>query len=447
MSFDASEFVPSRRTFLRGLGTAVSLPMLESLIPGRSFAAAAPRSPMRMAFLFVPNGVHMPSWTPEAEGADYKLSPALESLAPVREKLLVLSGLAQTKARANGDGGGDHARCAATFLTGMQAYKTDGKDTRVGTSVDQVAAQHLGKQTRFASLELGCEAGKLAGSCDTGYSCAYSSNISWRTPTTPAVKEVNPRLVFERLFGKGNAADQAQSRAKREAERLSILDLVADDASRIRKKLGGTDRLKLDEYLDGVREIERRIELPQDELYQEDEIVAPRGIPSDYGKHVQLMGDLMTLAFQTDQTRICSFMFANAGSGKTYPMLDIKEGHHYLSHHRDDKEKVEKIAKISKYHVELLSHILQRLDATPDGEGSLLDHTMLIYGSGIGDGNRHTHHDLPILLAGGGCGTLDSGRHIVYPKETPLMNLYLTMLDRAGAKVDSLGDSTGLLAV
>jgi len=447
MSFEPSQYVPTRRTFLRGLGTAVSLPMLESLLPGRAFASAAPKSPLRMAFLFVPNGVHMPSWTPETSGTDYKLSSALESLAPVRKKLLVLSGLAQTKARANGDGGGDHARCAATFLTGMQAYKTDGKDTRVGTSIDQVAAQHIGKNTRFASLELGCEAGKLAGSCDTGYSCAYSSNISWRSPTTPAVKEVNPRLVFERLFGKGNAADQAQSRAKREAERLSILDLVADDATRLRKKLGGTDRLKLDEYLDGVREIERRIDLPQDELYQENEIVAPSGIPSDYGKHVQLMGDLMTLAFQTDQTRVCSFMFANAGSSKSYPMLDIKEGHHYLSHHRDDEEKVAKIAKISHYHVELLSHILQRLDSTPDGEGTLLDHTMLLYGSGIGDGNRHTHHDLPILLAGGGCGSLSSGRHIVYPKETPLMNLYLTMLDKAGVEVDSLGDSTGLLAV
>jgi len=398
-----------------------------------------------MAFLFVPNGVHMPSWTPQAEGANYELPPALQSLEPVREKLLVLSGLAQTKSRANGDGPGDHARCAATFLTGEQAYKTDGKDTRVGTSVDQVAAQQFGQHTRFASLELGCEAGKLTGNCDSGYSCAYSSNISWRSPTTPATKEVNPQLVFERLFGSGNAADRAQSRAKRDAERKSILDMVADDAVRLRKQLSGTDRQKLDEYLESVREIERRVDHPQDTLFVEGGVVPPRGIPTDYGKHVELMGDLMTLAFQTDQTRICSFMFANAGSSKTYPVLGIKEGHHFLSHHQNDEEKVAKIAKISRYHVELLAGILKRLDSTPDGEGTLLDNTMLVYGSGIGDGNRHTHHDLPILLAGRGGGTLNTGRHIAYPKETPLMNLYLSMLHHAGAKVDSLGDSTGLL--
>ncbi|NOY29751.1 MAG: DUF1552 domain-containing protein, partial [Planctomycetes bacterium] len=435
----------TRRTFLRGLGTTLSLPMLESLLPARAFAAATATPPLRMAFLFVPNGVHMPSWTPTTEGADFELPPALESLAPVREKLLVLSGLAQTKARANGDGAGDHARSTATFLTGAQAFKTDGKDTRVGISVDQVAAQQLGHHTRFASLELGCEAGKLSGGCDSGYSCAYSSNISWRSPTTPAAKEVNPRLVFERLFGGGSKADQSQSRAKRDAERKSILDLVADDAGRLRRQLGGSDRLKLDEYLDGVREIELRIDRPQGELISEGEVIPPRGIPADYGEHVQLMGDLMTLAFQADQTRICSFMFADAGSNQTYPMLDIQEGHHSLSHHQNDEEKVSKIAKISRYHVDLLAAILKRLDSTPDGEGTLLDHTMLVYGSGIGDGNRHTHHDLPILLAGGGCGTLNTGRHIVYPEETPLMNLYLTMLQQAGVTVDSLGDSTGVL--
>lgn len=435
----------SRRTFLRGLGTALSLPLLESLLPTSVLASAAPKSPLRLAFLFVPNGVHMPDWTPASEGADYLLTPTLEPLAPVREKLLVLSGLAQTKARANGDGAGDHARCCATFLTGEQAYKTDGKNTRVGVSVDQVAAQQLGHYTRFPSLELGCEAGKLTGDCDSGYSCAYSSNISWRSETTPAAKEVNPRLVFERIFGSGSAADRAESRTKRDAQRKSILDLVADHARQMRKRLSGSDRQKLDEYLDGVRTIEQRIDQPQDEFHLADDLKPPPGIPTDYGQHVQLMGDLMTLAFQTDQTRICSFMLANAGSGKTYPTLGISEGHHYLSHHQNDKEKVAKIAKINRYHIELLAYVLQRLDNTAEGDGTLLDNTMLVYGSGISDGNRHQHHDLPILLAGGGCGALNMGRHVVYPTETPLMNLYLSMLHKAGVSVDSLGDSTGVL--
>jgi len=436
---------PTRRKFLRGLGTAMSLPFLESLVPTRAFAATAPQPPLRLAFFFVPNGVHMPDWTPTAEGRDFELPATLAPLAPVRDKLLVLSGLAHDKAKANGDGAGDHARCAATFLTGTQAVKTAGKDTRVGTSVDQVAAAQLGHQTKFASLELGCEAGKSSGNCDSGYSCAYSSNISWRTPTTPATKEVNPKLVFERLFGGGSAADQSQSRAKRDAQRKSILDLVADDASQLRHKLGKSDRVKLDEYLDGVREIEKRIDQPQGDLFMEGQVVAPRGIPADYGQHVQLMGDLMTLAFQTDQTRICSFMLAGAGSNKTYSTLDIKEGHHYLSHHQNDEEKVAKIAKINHYHIQLLAEVLQRLDSTADGEGTLLDNTMLVYGSGIGDGNRHKHHDLPILVAGNGQGAFNTGRHVRYAENTPLMNLYLTMLQHAGVQVDSLGDSTGTL--
>jgi len=423
----------------------MSLPFLESLVPTGAFASTAQQPPLRMAFLFVPNGIHMPNWTPTAEGNDFELPSTLAPLAPVREKLLILSGLTQDKARANGDGAGDHARCAATFLTGVQAVKTIGKDTRVGISVDQVAASHLGGHTKFPSIEIGCEAGKSSGDCDSGYSCAYSSNISWRTPTTPATKEVNPSLLFERLFGGGKAVDRRQSRAKRDAERKSILDLVANDARQLRRRLGKWDRLKLDEYLDGVREIEKRINQPQGDLFVEGQIVPPRGIPADYGRHVQLMGDLMTLAFQTDQTRICSFMFADAGSGKTYPVLDIKEGHHYLSHHQNDKEKIEKIAKINLYHTQLLAYILSRLDNTPEGEGTLLDNTLLVYGSGIGDGNRHNHDDLPILVAGNGQGAISTGRHIRYKNGTPLMNLYLTMLQQAGVKVDALGDSTGTL--
>ena len=437
--------IQNRRTFLRGLGTALSLPWFESLATANSLASTAANPPLRMAFLFVPNGIHMPDWTPTTEGSDFELPTTLAPLEPVREKLLVISGLAHDKAKANGDGAGDHARCAATFLTGEQAYKTAGKDTRVGISVDQVAATQLGHLTKFPSLELGCEAGRLTGNCDSGYSCAYSSNISWRTETTPATKEINPRLVFNRLFGQGTAEEQSQSRAKRDAERKSILDLVADDARQLHRQLGKWDRQKLEEYLDGVREIEKRIDLPQGDLFVEGELIPPRGVPADYGQHVKLMGDLMTLAFQTDQTRICSFMFAGAGSGKSYPMLDIKEGHHYLSHHQNDEEKIAKIAKINHYHVELLSYILQRLDSTKEGEYTLLDNTMLVYGSGIGDGNRHNHNELPILVAGGGQGAFTTGRHIRYAKDTPLMNLYLSMLQHAGVNVDALGDSTGIL--
>ncbi len=435
----------NRRTFLRGLGTALSLPFLEGLAPARAFASTASQPPLRMAFLFVPNGIHMPNWTPVAEGRHFELPPTLAPLAPVRDKLLILSGLAHDKARPNGDGPGDHARSAATFLTGTQAVKTAGKDTRVGISVDQVAAKFLGRTTKLPSLELGCEAGRLSGDCDNGYSCAYSSNISWRTPSNPTTKEINPRLVFERLFGGGSTIDRSQSQAKRNAERISILDLVADDARQLRRRLGKWDQQKLDEYLNGVREIEKQITQPQSELFLEGEVVPPRGIPANYGQYVQLMGDLMALAFQTDQTRVCTFMFANAGSGNTYPMLDVKEGHHYLSHHQNDEEKIEKIAKINLYHVQLLAHVLQRLNSTPDGEGTLLDNTMLVYGSAIGDGNLHNHDDLPILVAGGGQRAFNTGRHIRYQEETPLMNLYLTMLNQAGVQLDSLGDSTGLL--
>lgn len=425
----------------------MALPWLPSAAPRSAWAAAAKAAgpPLRMAFLYVPNGAHMQTWTPETEGAGFTLPATLRPLEAFQEKLLVLSGLTADKARPNGDGAGDHARSAAAFLTGAQAEKTDGKGIRAGVSVDQLAAETLGAGTRFESLVLGCEQGRNAGGCDSGYSCAYSNNISWRSPTTPAGKEVNPRLLFDRLFGAGSRSQQAQSRAKRELEQKSILDLVSSDAQRLRRGLAGHDAHKLDEYLTGVREIEKRLDQPADELFVDGQMTRPRGIPADYASHVRLMGDLMAVAFQADLSRVATLMLANEGSSKTYPTLDIREGHHDLSHHQGDPAKQEKIAQINRFHIDQFAYLLGKLNAVREGDGTLLDNTVLVYGSGISDGNAHNHDNLPILVAGGGRGAIAGGRHVRYPGETPLMNLYLSMLQMAGVKMNAIGDSTGPL--
>ncbi|MCC6491960.1 MAG: DUF1552 domain-containing protein [Pirellulales bacterium] len=435
-----------RRSFLRGLGVAMAAPFMESALPRSLWAASAQRAagPLRLAFLFIPNGAHMPAWTPEAEGADFTLPATLKPLAKVRQKLVVLSGLAHDAGWDHGDGAGDHARSAATFLTGVHPVKTDGKGIRAGISVDQVAAERIGKTTPFASLELGCEEGRLAGNCDSGYSCAYSNNISWRSPSEPAGKEVNPRQLFDRLFGCGPAEGQTQSRAQRDLERKSVLDLVQEDAAALRRRLGGSDVRKLDEYLAGVREIERRIDGA--ELLGDDRRLArPKGIPDDYAEHARLMGDLLAVAFQSDLTRVASWMLANEGSNRSYREIEVAEGHHSLSHHQGDAEKQAAIAKINRYHVEQLAYFLERLDAIDEGGGTLLDNTMVVYGGGLGDGNAHNHDDLPVVLAGRGGGAIAGGRHLRYPKGTPLMNLYASMLHAAGVDADALGDSTGLL--
>lgn len=438
-----------RRTVLKGLGTAMALPFFESMSPawaspGRPEVEAPPN---RMAFFYVPNGVHMPDWTPLKEGAEYRLPATLEPLAPYREKLNVLSGLTLDKARANGDGPGDHARSVAAFLTGVQPYKTNGADIRAGMSIDQIAAEKVGDRTRFASIELGCERGAQSGNCDSGYSCAYSSNLSWRSESTPMLKEINPKLVFERLFSTHRAGETAESRGKRDLYDKSILDFVLDDAARLKGKLGRTDRRKLDEYLTSVREVERRIEYSGKAATGElNGIEAPAGVPEDYGEHVRLMFDCLLLAFQTDVTRIATFMYANAGSNRSYRSIDVPEGHHDLSHHGGDRNKHIKIAKINQFHIEQFAYLLEKMSTIQEGDGTLLDHVMLVYGSGIGDGNRHNHDDLPVLLAGKGGGTIQSGRHIRYPKDTPLTNLYVSMLDRIDASAEAVGDSTGSLA-
>jgi hypothetical protein len=440
----------TRRTVLRGLGTAIALPLLDSMLPTLSStarAAGAPAAPVRMAFVYVPNGKHMQDWTPAGEGESFELPSTLEPLAGLKGEFCILSGLTQKKADANGDGGGDHARALATFLTGCQARKTHGADIRAGVSVDQVAAGEVGRYTRFASLELGCDAGQQSGNCDSGYSCAYSSNISWKSESTPMAKEVNPRLAFERLFTNGRPGESAEARGKRERYSKSVLDFVRDDAQSLRTKLGLSDQRKLDEYLTAVRELETRV-ARADKAGAADPVAgfAPAGIPQDYGEHIRLMEDLMVLAFQGDVTRISTMVMANEGSNRSYPFIDVPDGHHDLSHHGGDAKKHEKIKKINRFHITQFAHLLERLKSVKEGEGTLLDNCMIVYGSGIGDGNAHNHDNLPILLAGRGAGTIKPGRHVKYETGTPLNNLFLSMLGRVGVRCDVLGDSTGRLA-
>jgi hypothetical protein len=440
-----TQFRVSRRTLLRGLGVSLALPLWESLPSCVAASVGATGHPLRSAFIFVPNGVHPSDWTPKTTGFGFRLPYILEPLVNVQEDVLVLSGLTHDKGRANGDGPGDHARSASVFLTGAQPRKTAGANIRSGISVDQVAAQAVGKETRFASLELGCERGRGAGSCDSGYSCAYSSNISWAGESSPMGKETNPRAVFDRMFADQNAAPTDLAAARRRALKLSILDFVGEDARRLQTKLAANDNRKLDEYLTGVREIEQRIQRAESSTSGDVTYHGPSGTPRDYGEHVRLICDMIVLAFQTDTTRIATFMFANAASNRSYRPIGVSDGHHELSHHRGDAKKLDKIRKINRFHVTQLAYLLEKLRAIPEGDGSLLDNCMICYGSAISDGNRHNNENLPILLAGRGGGTIDPGRHVRYEQETPMCNLFLSMLDRIGAPTDSIGDSTGRL--
>ena len=437
----------SRRTVLRGLGVSLALPWLEAMVPASVLAADAVKSPTRMAFLYVPNGVMMESWTPAKEGADFELPKTLLPLKGVREDLTVLTGLTADKARPNGDGPGDHARAMSAFLTGAQPKKTAGANIKVGVSVDQHVAQKVGKATKFASLEIGCEGGRQAGNCDSGYSCAYSSTIAWRTESSPVAKETNPRLVFERLFGNGKGLD---AKAYRESGyKRSLLDFVAEDAKDLKRQLGQNDQRKLDEYLSGVREIEQRVsrvEKVTDFKGVPGNAKAPSGFPRHLGEHIRLLGDMMVLAFQADLTRVCTFVFANEGSNRPYRAeIGVSEGHHDLSHHERKKEKQDKIQRINAFHVEQLAYVIGKLKEAKEGGRSLLDSCMIAYGSGNSDGNRHNHDNLPILLFGKGNGTIKSGRHVRFPRNTPLNNLWLCMMDGMGVKEERFGDSTGRL--
>jgi hypothetical protein len=430
----------SRRTILRGLGAAVSLPLLDAMVP--AFASNVPSgAPLRLAFIYVPNGIMMNQWTPASDGADFELPRILAPLASQRDNILVLSGLTQNTGRALGDAAGDHARASATYLTGVHPRKTDGAGIRAGISVDQVAASHVGSASKLPSLELALEDGRLVGNCDSGYSCAYNNTLSWRTPSLPLPPEVNPRLVFERLFGSRdeNPADRRQ----RLHDETSILEYVLADTARLNREIGAGDHRKIDEYLTSVRDIERRIQVAEkDDGQAPPSFEKPAGVPADFSDYAKLMFDLILVAFQTGATRVSTFMLGREGSLRAYREIGISDAHHPITHHDGNPELIEKVVQINTYHVEQFAYFLGKLKSTPDGDGTLLDHSLIVYGSGLSDGNRHEHDNLPILLAG-----KSGGRHITYPAETPMNNLHLALLDRMGVHIETLGDSNGELNV
>jgi hypothetical protein len=434
-----------RRTFLRGIGTSLALPLLDSMVPALA-AAGSTKPVVRLGFVYHATGMIMDRWTPAAEGTGFEFTPIMKPLEPLRDRIVVMSGLAQVNGRALGDGPGDHARGGAVFLTGVHPKKTEGAGIRCGISADQIAAREFGKHTQLASLEIGLESPNLAGGCDSGYSCAYTNTLSWRTPTTPLPLEINPRRIFERLFGEGDSTDPAV-RLKRLEDQRSILDYVAGSIDRLETKLGSRDRNKLSEYLDAIRDIERRIQkAEQQNASQKIPVVErPSGIPETFEEHGKLMMDLQVLALQTDMTRVITYVPAREGSNRSYREIGISDGHHSITHHQSDPEKVNNVAKIDEFLVKNFAYLLEKLRSTPDGDGNLLDHSIIVYGSGTADGNRHTHHDLPVLVAGGGGGRIKGGRHLKYPTETPLNNLYLNLLDMAGVQTGNFGDATGPL--
>jgi hypothetical protein len=439
----------ARRTFLKGLaGTTIALPLLDSMIPAMMNAgeAASSKAPVRLSFSYVPNGIINLNgeWKPGKTGYGFEFAPTMKALEPYRDRLLVLSGLTQNGGRALGDGGGDHARAGASWLTGVHPKKTEGADIHSGISADQIAAKEFGKQTQIASLEIGLEAAGLAGGCDSGYSCAYTNTVSWRSPTTPLPVDVNPRSVFERLFGDGQTTDPA-ARLARMKEDNSILDFMMEDVSRMKSGLGARDKGKLSEYLDAIRDIERRIQLAeaQNGKFKMPVMDKPSGIPDDFDEHAKLMIDLQVIAFQADLTRIGTFMIAREGSNRSYKQVNVPDGHHSVTHHQNDPEKISKTTKINEVHVKTFAYFVEKMKSTPDGDGSLLDHSMMLYGSSINDGNRHTHDDLPLVLVGGANGQIKGGRHLAYPNETPMNNLLIGMLDKAGVKTEKFGDATG----
>ncbi|HEX4949359.1 MAG TPA: DUF1552 domain-containing protein [Blastocatellia bacterium] len=431
-----------RRTFLRGMGVTLALPMLDAMTPA---LAPTAKPVVRLGFVYVPNGIIMNKWTPVGEGANFEFKSTMKPLEAYRERLLVLSGLAQVQGRALGDGAGDHARAGATWLTGVHPKKSE-ITLRAGISADQIAAQQLSKYTQFGSLELGIESNQLAGNCDSGYSCAYTNTMAWRNETTPLPVENNPRAIFERLFGDGDSTDAAERLAQFKRQR-SLLDYVNGNLKRLNASLGAADRAKMNEYSDAIRDIERRIQKAeqQNATIKMPVMERPTAVPEEFEDHVKMVMDLQVLAYQTDLTRVITLMMAREGSNRPYRNINISDGHHNLTHHQNDEDKIAKVTKINEVHVKLFAYLLERLKATPDVDGNLLDNSLVMYGSSISDGNLHTHHDLPIVVAGGGGGAVKGNRHVMYPKETPLNNLLLAMLETAGVQTEKFGDSTGKL--
>ncbi len=426
-----------RRTVLRGLGASLALPLLDGMVP--AFAVlrnSAARAVRRLGVVYVPNGMMMPQWTPETEGSDFDFPTILQPLEPYRSHVQVLSGMHGVESE------GPHARSSTRFLTGMPSKPDDGSDLRGGVSMDQIAGRVHGRETQLATLELALDGRDFAGSCDDGFSCAYTNTIAWANETTPLPMENNPRAVFERLFGDTGSTDPVIRQA-RLAKDASLLDSVTERAADLSRQLGVADQAKLSQYLEAVRDVERRIQMAESQSDRELPVVEqPAGIPDNVGAHAKLMFDLMALAYETDLTRVATFMMGREITGRTYAEIGVPDAHHPISHHQRDPEKLAKLTKINQYHVQLFSEFVDRLSKTPDGDGSLLDHSMIIYGAGMADSNAHASTNLPILLAGGPSG---SGRHVKYSEDTPLANLHLALLDKMGVEIDSLGHSTGRL--
>jgi hypothetical protein len=438
MSFVTRKHIP-RRTFLRSARAALALPLLDAMSPALT---AQSKPVVRFGFVYIPHGAVMDQWTPKTTGADFEFSPILKPLAPFRECVLVLSGLAHHQADSLGDGGADHARSSPTFLSGVHPKRTEGEDIRAGITIDQIAAQQIGQSNRFPSIEITTEdMTGVVGACDTGYSCSYMNTISWRTPTAPLPMEINPRVIFERLFGSGSGSGSGGARVQ---EDRSILDEIAREVPGLADNIGPRDRARLEEYLDNVREIERRLQIAEKQTAAS--IVppeAPAGVPDSYEEHAKLLFDLMALAYQTDMTRIFTFMLARELSQRCYPQVGVPEPHHATSHHQDDPAKLAKLVKIQTYHVTLFAHFLEKLRSIPDGDGSLLDHSVILYGSSMSNSNLHNHKPLPILVAGGVKGS----RHLKFADDTPMSNLLLSLLQRAGVAQDRVGDSTAPLEI
>ena len=447
MSFIIKKHLP-RRTFLRGMmGVSVAMPLLDSMIPSMTALAATAANPKsRLAFIYIPHGAVMDKFTPAAEGAAFEFTPILSPLEPFRDRLTIISGLANKAAESQGDGGGDHARSAPSFLSGVHPKRTEGEDIHAGVTIDQIAAEKIGQDTPLPSLELGIEDTGLVGVCDVAYSCAYMNSIAWRTPGTPLPMEINPRIVFERLFGDGSSA--AERLAHKQEDR-SILDSITQETGRLQQGLGTRDRTRVSEYLENVREIERRIQKAEKQASESNLPVpeTPIGVPESFDEHAKLMFDLQALAYQADITRVSTFMLARDLSQRTFPQIGVPEPHHATSHHGNNPATIAKLAKINNYHVTLLAYFIAKLKATPDGDGSLLDHSMILYGSSMSNPNEHNHFPLPLLLIGGGSGQLKGGRHLKYPERTPMSNMLLGVLEKSGIHMDKLGDSTGKLDI
>jgi hypothetical protein len=432
-----------RRTFLRGVGTAVALPFLDSMTP--AFASSNAKAPVRMAFVYVPNGIDMRNWNPSYEGPLRELPSILQPLEPFKQDILLTGNLTHNNGRALLDGAGDHGRCCASYLTGVQPKKSV-TEIKNGISFDQIVADQIGHQTRFPSLELGLEDSRQAGDCDSGYSCAYTNNLAWRSETQPLPPILDPRAMFERLFGNGVALTP-EARAQRNRVRRSILDFVSEDTRKLQNQVGPTDRRKLDEYLSSIREIERQIERAEKDNQQIDPgMEKPYGVPADFAEHFKLMTDMITVAFKADLTRVVTFLVTKEGTSRSYREIGISDGHHPLTHHRNETEMMDKVARINTYHMRQFAGWMEKLKAHKEGDRSLLDNSMIVYGAGLADGNRHSHEDLPTLIAGRGGNKIKTGRRMVYRRETPMCNMFLSMMDIMGAQnVEHFGDSTGRL--